>query len=72
MNRLECFCCSCHTDRSGYVHADPHCRYHGFDGKRPCETHGMPGYKTELTNTPRMPESVEKKRLADASWEGES
>lgn len=67
MNHHECFCCSCHHDI-----IDPHCRYHGFDGERPCETHGMPGYKTELTNTPRMPESVEKKRLADASWEGES
>lgn len=51
--RTDCFCCSC-GDREG---DDAACRNHGYYGKRPCETHNMPGYTWEGTD--EMPESVQ-------------
>lgn len=54
--RTDCFCCSCESV------LDPHCRNHGFDGERPCETHEQPGKMASLLNPPRLPESVQKQR----------
>lgn len=41
-SRTDCFCCSCHDNVYGYQGTDPHCRNHGFSGRRPCELHDMP------------------------------
>jgi len=38
--RTDCFCCSCGDGGHGYQWTDPHCRNHGFSGRRPCELHG--------------------------------
>lgn len=50
--RDDCFCCSC-GERVG---SDPHCRNHGFAGRRPCQVHGMPGYADD---DGRMPAPVQ-------------
>lgn len=42
--RTDCFCCSCYEDNYGtHEGSDPHCRNHGWAGRRPCKDHNMPG-----------------------------
>jgi hypothetical protein len=40
IERTNCFCCTCPANNT-----DPHCRNHGFAGRRPCEEHNLPGTK---------------------------
>lgn len=45
-SREDCYCCSCGNG------TDPYCRNHGHVGRRPCDTHGMPGsVDTDLLST---------------------
>lgn len=42
VSRTDCFCCSCppgSTAQEAYHGTDPHCRLHGWDGRRPCRQH---------------------------------
>lgn len=64
VDRINCFCCSCSDNNP-----DPHCRNHGFAGRRACEKHGTTGeaYTQETINhttgaieqTETMPQSIE-------------
>jgi len=58
--RTDCYCCSC-GELEG---SDAHCRNHGFDGRRPCELHQMPGQECHpedfgVDGEPYMPASVQ-------------
>jgi hypothetical protein len=64
VERNNCFCCSCPANNP-----DPHCRNHGWAGRRPCEDHKLPGTKYEqehidnktgsLLRVDVMPQSVQ-------------
>jgi hypothetical protein len=51
--RADCFCCSCGDDDFGQ---DADCRNHGWDGRRPCGVHGLPG---DLDHEDCMPISTQ-------------
>lgn len=61
--RTTCYCCSCPEG----LGRDVDCRNHGFDGVRPCETHGMAG---EPGDDGAVPVSVEAKRRANEQARG--
>lgn len=64
IERYDCYCCTCRNSNP-----DPHCRNHGFAGRRPCEEHLMPGKHYEQEHIDRktgailraevMPQSVQ-------------
>jgi hypothetical protein len=75
--RHDCFCCSCTWPHGGWglPTRDPHCRNHGWVGRRPCEEHKMNGtaYGPEDVGdvpmdwggaTSIMPDSVQKERAS--------
>lgn len=45
--RTDCFCCSCYDHGDSGYHPDPDCRNHGWDGRRPCALHDLPGLADE-------------------------
>lgn len=51
--RDDCYCCTCPRQGSGL---DPYCRNHGWDGRRPCDMHSLPG---QLDGSGEMPLSVQ-------------
>ena len=52
--RVDCYCCSC----PDIGMSDPHCRMHGWSGRRPCEIHQTPGAYSEEVG--EMPVTVQK------------
>lgn len=64
-DRTDCFCCSC-GDREG---SDSDCRNHGWDGRRPCDEHGMPGQYDEDRCMPISVQAQARRQEAeDRSW----